>query len=54
MRRTPTLLKSLGMLGTGACKRIVRVPTDAQGRMRADALPQIDAVRPSSACRRAT
>jgi glutamate/tyrosine decarboxylase-like PLP-dependent enzyme len=34
----PTLLKSLGMLGLGRA-RIVRVPVDAQGRMRADALP---------------
>jgi len=36
----PTLLKSLGMLGLGRA-RIVRVPVDAQGRMRADALPAI-------------
>jgi len=34
----PSLLKSLGMLGLGR-SRIVRVPVDAQGRMRADALP---------------
>src|SRR5690606_8938275 len=34
----PTLLKSLGMLGLGR-SRIVRVPADSQGRMRADALP---------------
>jgi glutamate/tyrosine decarboxylase-like PLP-dependent enzyme len=36
----PTLLKSLGMLGLGR-SRIVRVPVDAEGRMRADALPAI-------------
>ncbi|HEY3785047.1 MAG TPA: pyridoxal-dependent decarboxylase [Steroidobacteraceae bacterium] len=34
----PTLLKSLGLLGLGRSRR-VRVPVDAQGRMRADALP---------------
>ncbi|HSY07112.1 MAG TPA: aminotransferase class V-fold PLP-dependent enzyme [Steroidobacteraceae bacterium] len=34
----PTLLKSLGMLGLGRA-RIVRVPVDEQGRMRAQALP---------------
>jgi glutamate/tyrosine decarboxylase-like PLP-dependent enzyme len=36
----PTLLKSLGMLGLGR-SRVVRVPVDGQGRMRADALPPI-------------
>jgi glutamate/tyrosine decarboxylase-like PLP-dependent enzyme len=36
----PTLLKSLGMLGLGR-SRILRVPIDGQGRMRADALPLI-------------
>jgi glutamate/tyrosine decarboxylase-like PLP-dependent enzyme len=36
----PTLLKSLGVLGLGR-KRVVRVPVDGQGRMRADALPSI-------------
>ncbi|MEO8464750.1 MAG: pyridoxal-dependent decarboxylase [Gammaproteobacteria bacterium] len=36
----PTLLKSLGLLGMGR-NRVVRVPVDAQGRMRADALPTI-------------
>ena len=36
----PTLLKSLGMLGLGR-NRVVRVPVDGQGRMRADALPAI-------------
>jgi glutamate/tyrosine decarboxylase-like PLP-dependent enzyme len=36
----PTLLKSLGMLGLGRA-RIVRLPVDGQGRMRAEALPSI-------------
>ncbi|MCL1633057.1 pyridoxal-dependent decarboxylase [Luteimonas sp. SX5] len=36
----PTLIKSLGMLGFGR-NRVVRVPVDAQGRMRADKLPAI-------------
>ena len=36
----PTLLKSLGLLGMGR-NRVVRVPVDAQGRMRADAMPKI-------------
>jgi glutamate/tyrosine decarboxylase-like PLP-dependent enzyme len=36
----PTLLKSLGVLGLGR-KRVVRVPVDGQGRMRAEALPPI-------------
>lgn len=35
-----SLLKALGMLGLGQ-KRLVRVPVDEQGRMRADALPPI-------------
>ena len=35
-----TLFKSLGLLGLGR-KRVVRVPVDAQGRMRADALPRL-------------
>ena len=35
-----TLFKSLGLLGLGR-KRVARVPVDAQGRMRADALPPI-------------
>jgi glutamate/tyrosine decarboxylase-like PLP-dependent enzyme len=34
----PTLFKSLGLLGLGR-SRVARVPVDAQGRMRADALP---------------
>ncbi len=36
----PTLLKSLGMLGLGR-SRVVRVPVDGQGRMRAEALPTV-------------
>ena len=36
----PTLFKSLGLLGLGR-SRVVRVPTDAQGRMRAERLPVI-------------
>lgn len=36
----PSLLKSLGMLGLGR-SRVVRVPTDGQGRMRVSALPAI-------------
>ncbi len=37
-----SLIKALGLLGLGR-KRVVRVPVDAQGRMRADALPPLDA-----------
>lgn len=37
----PTLFKSLGMLGLGR-DRVVRVPTDGQGRMLASKLPAID------------
>jgi glutamate/tyrosine decarboxylase-like PLP-dependent enzyme len=36
----PTLFKALGVLGFGR-ERVVRVPTDAQGRMRAGALPRL-------------
>jgi glutamate/tyrosine decarboxylase-like PLP-dependent enzyme len=43
----PTLLKSLGLLGLGR-RRVTRVPVDAQGRMRADALPRIEG--PSIVC----
>jgi glutamate/tyrosine decarboxylase-like PLP-dependent enzyme len=39
----PSLLKALGLLGLGR-KRVVRVPVDGQGRMRADALPHLDAM----------
>lgn len=35
-----TLFKALGLVGLGR-KRVVRVPVDRQGRMRADALPAI-------------
>ena len=36
-----SLLKALGILGLGR-KRVVRVPVDGQGRMRADALPHMN------------
>ena len=36
----PTLFKALGLLGFGR-KRVTTVPVDAQGRMRADALPPL-------------
>jgi glutamate/tyrosine decarboxylase-like PLP-dependent enzyme len=36
----PTLFKSLGLLGLGR-QRIVRVPVDSQGRMRAEAMPAL-------------
>jgi glutamate/tyrosine decarboxylase-like PLP-dependent enzyme len=36
----PTLLKSLGMLGLGR-SRLTRVPTDCQGRIRAEKLPRL-------------
>ncbi len=36
----PTVLKALGMLGFGR-SRVVSVPVDGQGRMRADALPAL-------------
>ena len=36
----PTLLKALGLLGLGR-RRVVRVPVDGQGRVRAQALPDI-------------
>jgi glutamate/tyrosine decarboxylase-like PLP-dependent enzyme len=36
----PSLIKSLGMLGMGR-ERVVRTPVDNQGRMRADALPEL-------------
>ncbi len=38
----PTLRKALGLLGLGRATALV-VPADAQGRMRADALPPLDA-----------
>lgn len=37
----PTLFKSLALLGLGS-ERVRRIPVDAQGRMRVDALPAID------------
>ena len=43
----PSLVKSLGLLGLGR-NRVVRVPVDGQGRMRADALPRI--ATPSIVC----
>ena len=36
----PSVVKSLGMLGLGR-ERVVRVPVDSQGRMRADRLPEL-------------
>ncbi len=36
-----SLLKALGLLGLGR-ERVIRVPVDDQGRMRADALPPLD------------
>jgi glutamate/tyrosine decarboxylase-like PLP-dependent enzyme len=36
----PTLIKALGLVGFGR-NRLVRVPVDGQGRMRADALPAL-------------
>jgi glutamate/tyrosine decarboxylase-like PLP-dependent enzyme len=37
----PTLFKSLGLLGLGRT-RVVRVPVDGEGRMRAETLPRLD------------
>ncbi|HEY4584715.1 MAG TPA: aminotransferase class V-fold PLP-dependent enzyme [Acidimicrobiia bacterium] len=37
----PSLLKALGIVGLGR-ERVVRVPVDNQGRMRADALPLVE------------
>jgi glutamate/tyrosine decarboxylase-like PLP-dependent enzyme len=37
----PSLVKSLGLLGLGR-NRVTRVASDAQGRMRADALPKLE------------
>lgn len=44
-----TLFKSLAMLGLGR-DRVVRVPVDEQGRMRADALPPLDTAAPTIVC----
>ncbi len=38
----PSLVKSLGLLGLGR-NRVVRVPVDVQGRMRAEVLPRVAA-----------
>jgi len=43
----PTLVKSLGLLGLGR-NRVLRVPVDGQGRMRADRLPAL--AGPSIVC----
>jgi glutamate/tyrosine decarboxylase-like PLP-dependent enzyme len=43
----PTLTKALGLLGFGR-ERVVRVPTDTRGRMRADAFPRLES--PSLVC----
>jgi glutamate/tyrosine decarboxylase-like PLP-dependent enzyme len=43
----PSLIKSLGMLGLGR-ERVIRVPVDDQGRMRADCLPDLHS--PSIVC----
>ena len=45
----PTLLKALGMLGLGR-SRLTTVPADAQGRMRADALPAMSKSEPTVVC----
>jgi glutamate/tyrosine decarboxylase-like PLP-dependent enzyme len=37
----PTLLKALGLLGLGR-RRVVRLPVDDQGRVRADTLPDLE------------
>jgi glutamate/tyrosine decarboxylase-like PLP-dependent enzyme len=37
----PTLYKALGVVGLGR-NRVVKIPTDSQGRMRADALPRLE------------
>ena len=37
----PSMIKSLGMLGLGR-ERVVRVPVDGQGRMRAGCLPHVE------------
>ena len=36
----PTLFKALGVVGLGRT-RVIKVPTDSQGRMRADAMPRV-------------
>ena len=44
----PTLMKSLGLLGFGR-ERVLRVPVDNQGRMRADRFPHL-AAEPTIVC----
>lgn len=44
-----TLFKSLAMLGLGR-ERVIRVPADEQGRMRADGLPEIAEETPALVC----
>jgi len=46
----PSLLKSLGLLGVGR-NRTIRIPTDRQGRLRADQLPALSA--PAIVCTQA-
>ncbi|MGE5488115.1 MAG: pyridoxal phosphate-dependent decarboxylase family protein [bacterium] len=43
----PSVMRALGLLGVGR-RRVTTVPVDAQGRMRADALPRLDP--PSIVC----
>ncbi|MBD0373994.1 MAG: aspartate aminotransferase family protein, partial [Pyrinomonadaceae bacterium] len=45
----PTLLKALAMLGLGH-KRLITVPVDGQGRMRADAIAAVSESRPAIIC----
>lgn len=37
----PSVIKALGLLGLGR-RRVIRVPVDGQGRMRAEAFPKLD------------
>jgi len=46
----PTLIKSLGLLGLGRT-RVIKIPVDNQGRMRADALPRLSS--PAIVCTQA-
>jgi glutamate/tyrosine decarboxylase-like PLP-dependent enzyme len=45
----PTMIKALGLLGLGR-SRVVTVPVDSQGRMRADAFPRLQAGTPTIVC----
>jgi glutamate/tyrosine decarboxylase-like PLP-dependent enzyme len=47
-----TLFKALGLLGFGR-NRVTSVPTDAQGRIRADALPRLARDQPTIVCMQA-